>query len=330
MIFDPIYLLFMVPALLLSLFASWRTKAAFNKYSRVLSASGLTGAQAAQRMLSQAGITDVSIVAHRGRLTDHYNPVTKTLALSEPVYGQPSIADGLQRLFAARVERLLVLPLYPQYSAATTGSTFDAVTAALRRWRWVPELRFINHYHDHESYIAALAESIRVHQARHGVPERLLFSFHGLPKHYFLAGDPYYCHCHKTARLVALQLGLQQQQWEVSFQSRFGPREWLQPYTAQVLKDLAKKKTGRVDVACPGFVSDCLETLEEIAIEARGDFLKAGGGELHYIPCLNERDDWIHALTDIVLKNVLGWSNTATADSLKSSRDRALQLGAKK
>lgn len=233
-------------------------------------------------------------------------------------YGQPSIKAGLERLFAARVERLLVLPLYPQYSAATTGSTFDAVSAALRRWRWVPELRFINHYHDDEGYIAALAESIRVHQARHGVPERLLFSFHGLPQHYFLAGDPYYCHCHKTARLVAAQLGLQDGQWEVSFQSRFGPRAWLQPYTDKVLRQWGKAGAD-VQVVCPGFAADCLETLEEIQMLNREQFLAAGGGRFSYIPALNDEPMHIDALADLIEAHAAGWDE-AGRDLEQSAR----------
>jgi protoporphyrin/coproporphyrin ferrochelatase len=150
-----------------------------------------------------------------------------------------------------------------------------------------------------------------------------------VPRRTLDRGDPYHCECLKTGRLIAEQIGLKPDAFTVAFQSRFGRAEWLKPYTAEVIADLARKKTGRVDVACPGFVSDCLETLEEIAIEAKVEFLKAGGKELHYIPCLNERDDWLHALTDITLKNLLGWNSSPTPDGLKASRERALQLGAK-
>lgn len=246
-------------------------------------------------------------------------------------YGQPSIAAMLERLFEARVRRLLVLPLYPQYSAATTGSTFDAVTAVLSRWRWVPDFRFINHYHDDEGYVSALVESIRLHQVRHGVPERLLFSFHGLPKHYFLAGDPYFCQCQKTARLAAVQLGLQETQWTVAFQSRFGPREWLKPYTDKLLKSWAKAGIGHVQVVCPGFSADCLETLEEIQFLNRGIFRDAGGREFSYVPALNDQPHHIDALADIIEHNCRDW-HPDPGDSeheLAESKRRAQRLGAK-
>jgi ferrochelatase len=241
-------------------------------------------------------------------------------------YGQPSIPAAIDRLFEAGVSRLLVLPLYPQYSAATTGSTFDAVTAALRKWRWVPELRFINHYHDDEGYIAALAESIRVHQARHGGPERLLFSFHGLPRHYFRAGDPYFCHCQKTARLVAAQLGLQDAQWAVAFQSRFGPREWLKPYTDKLLREWAKAGVGHVQIVCPGFAADCLETLEEIQMQNRDLFRGAGGGEFSYIPALNDQPGHVDVLVELIERHCRGWDDSGR-DGEERKR-RALRLGA--
>ena len=187
-------------------------------------------------------------------------------------YGTPSIASALAFLRAANVRRLLVFPLYPQYSAATTGSTLDAVADVLKGWRWVPELRFINHYHDDAAYVEALADSVRRHQQQHGRPDRLLISFHGLPKQYFLAGDPYFCHCQMTARVLAERLGLNPDQYAVSFQSRFGPREWLQPYTDKLLLQWAKTGIGNVQVICPGFSADCLETLEEIAMLNRGSF----------------------------------------------------------
>ena len=246
-------------------------------------------------------------------------------------YGQPSIAGALDRLFAMNVRRLLVLPLYPQYSATTTGATFDAVARVLQTWRWVPELRFVGHYHDAEGYIAALVEGIRLHQARHGVPERLLFSFHGLPKHYVLAGDPYFCQCQKTARLVAAQLGLQETEWAVSFQSRFGPREWLKPYTDKTLRSWARAGIGHVQVVCPGFSADCLETLEEIEILNRGIFRDAGGREFSYIPALNDQPHHIDALVEIIERHCGGWSDPGDAQlqrELAETKRRALQLGA--
>ncbi len=245
-------------------------------------------------------------------------------------YGKPSIREKLLALKQQGCDRILLLPLYPQYSASTTATVFNTAFETLGRMRNQPALRTVRHFHDHEGYIKSSAQNIQDYWFKHGRGDHLVLSFHGVPRRTLDLGDPYHCECLKTGRMIAEQIGLKPDFYSVTFQSRFGRAEWLKPYTAETIKALAKKKTGRVDVVCPGFVSDCLETLEEIAIEARTDFLTAGGKELHYIPCLNERDDWIHALTDIVLKNVLGWNNTATADNLKTSRDRALQLGAKK
>jgi ferrochelatase len=249
-------------------------------------------------------------------------------------YGNPSIAAALAELRAAGARRLLVLPLYPQYSATTTASTFDAVAAELRTWRWLPELRFVTQYHDDPGYLDALTAHIRA--ARADQPgERLLFSFHGLPKRNLLAGDPYHCQCHKTARLVAERLGLQSDQWAVTFQSRFGRAEWLQPYTSVLLADWAKSGVTSVDVACPGFAADCLETLEEIAIENRQAFLEAGGERYRYLPALNDDPAHIEALVDLIGRHAAGWpefaadydANALAADRA-ATRDRALALGA--
>ncbi len=249
-------------------------------------------------------------------------------------YGNPSIAAALAELRAAGVRRLLVLPLYPQYSAATTASTFDAVAAELRTWRWLPELRFITHYHDDSGYLDALATHLGA--ARADQPgERLLFSFHGLPKRNLLAGDPYYCQCHKTARLVAERLGLQPEQWAVAFQSRFGPAEWLQPYASVLLTTWAKAGIKSVDVACPGFAADCLETLEEIAIENRRLFLAAGGERYRYLPALNDDPAHIAALIALIGRHAAGWPEFAVdydaatlAAERAAARQRALALGA--
>ena len=222
-------------------------------------------------------------------------------------YGNPSIRSALARFRDANVQRVLVLPLYPQYSAATTASTFDAVTSELQSWRWVPELRFINHYHDDPAYISALSESIRLHWAKNGVPEKLMFSFHGLPKNYFLSGDPYYCECQKSARLVAEQLELDEEQWQVSFQSRFGPMEWLKPYTDEVLEKWARQGISNVQVICPGFAADCLETLEEIQIQYRGLYLNAGGKQFSYIPALNDSQAHIDLLSSLITRHCGGW-----------------------
>ncbi|MFW6380367.1 MAG: ferrochelatase [Halorhodospira sp.] len=251
-------------------------------------------------------------------------------------YGNPSIAAALRRLREAGARRILVLPLYPQYSASTTGSTFDAVVRELMGWRWVPELRTIGEYHDDPGYIAALAQSIRDHWAREGRGERLLFSFHGVPERYVLDGDPYFCQCHRTARLVAEQLELPEGTWEVSFQSRFGNEEWLKPYTDEAVVGLAREEGVRhLDVICPGFAADCLETLEEIAGENREYFEAAGGERLAYIPALNDRADHLDALAQLVLQHAQGWPEAAETRDWEADRrelaeiaERAQQLGA--
>jgi len=244
-------------------------------------------------------------------------------------YGTPSIADKLQQLKAQNCDRILLLPLYPQYSASTTATAFDEAFARLAQMRNQPAVRTVRHFHDHTGYIGALAQNIRDYWMKNGRPAQLVMSFHGVPRFTLDKGDPYHCECQKTGRLLAEALQLKPEQYHVTFQSRFGRAEWLKPYTAEVLTRLGKQKTERVDVVCPGFVADCLETLEEIAIEGKTLFIQAGGREYHYIPCLNERDDWIQALTDIVLKNLLGWASSGSDESLESSRLRAMAMGAK-
>jgi len=211
-------------------------------------------------------------------------------------YGNPSIASSLEEL--RNVERIIVLPLYPQYSGTTTGSSFDAVADVLKTWRIVPDLRFIANYHDNSAYINALIAQIKSYWNQHGVAEKLLFSFHGIPQRFVIAGDPYADQCHKTAKLIAL--GLEIENWEVVFQSRFGREKWLEPYADHKLITLAKDGIKRVDVVCPGFAADCLETLDEINRENRDIFLKAGGEEFHYIPALNYNDEHIEALVEIL------------------------------
>jgi ferrochelatase len=252
-------------------------------------------------------------------------------------YGAPAVADALESLRAQGVRRLLILPLYPQYSGSTTGSTFDATAAALSRWRWLPELRMITQYHDHPAYIAALAASVREHWAENGRGEHLLMSFHGLPRRYLTAGDPYHCHCHKTARLLARELGLQAGSWTISFQSRVGREEWLRPYTDETVQALGNKGIRSLDVICPGFSADCLETLEEIAMQNRDFFIEAGGTELNYIPALNARDDHLELLTDLVLTHAQGWPETGAGFSSEHARrdaeaaaSRARALGAQR
>ncbi len=218
-------------------------------------------------------------------------------------YGKPSIQSGLKKLQQANAKKIILMPLYPQYSASTTASTFDAVVDVLKTWRDIPELHLVKHYHDMPDYIDALAESINEHWQQNYRAEKLLFSFHGIPKAYFDAGDPYYCECRKTARLVAEKLNLNEEEWILTFQSRFGPKEWLKPYTDVTLKELASTGTKNVYIICPGFSADCLETLEEINIRYRDLFLQAGGEKFTYIPALNDRPSHIHALANIILKH---------------------------
>src|SRR5690606_10635004 len=200
-----------------------------------------------------------------------------------------------------------VLPLYPQYAASTTGAVVDAVARFVQRVRNVPELRFVREFHSHAGYVGALAQSVRDYWMQTGRPDVLVMSFHGIPRRSCDRGDPYRNHCVATAKLLAAELALPAERYRVAFQSRFGRARWLEPYTAEVLAELGRARTARVDVICPGFVADCLETLEEIALEGKSIFLRAGGQSFHHIACLNERDDWIRALTDIADENLHGW-----------------------
>jgi len=259
-------------------------------------------------------------------------PVHVALGMS---YGNPSIPSALEQLHGAGARRIVVLPLYPQYSGTTTASVFDAATRNLSRRRWVPELRFITHYHDEPGYIASLAASVREYWQRHGRGDRLLLSFHGVPKSTLLDGDPYHCHCRKSARLLATALELGDDEWQVVFQSRLGRAEWLKPYADETIASLGSDGLERIDVLCPGFAADCLETLEETAIRNRALFRKSGGGELHYIPALNARDDHVSFLARLVEKHAQGWPETSAdwneselARERDRSRDRAVAMGA--
>lgn len=245
-------------------------------------------------------------------------------------YGTPSIAEVLNRLRDNGVERILLLPLYPQYSASTTATALDAALGWFARIRNQPELRTIRHFHDHPGYIQALEESVRSHWQRCGplgADDRLIISFHGLPRRSLDLGDPYYCECLKTGRLLAERLGLQTGQYIVCFQSRFGKAEWLQPYTAATLQTLAHQGVKRVDICCPGFVADCLETLEEIALEGKETFLAAGGRSYHYIPALNESPSWISALAGLVETHLHGWM-TSLPDDVEEQAASAIRARA--
>jgi len=249
-------------------------------------------------------------------------------------YGQPSIEQGLKELQAQGAERIMVLPLYPQYSGATTGSVADAVFNNLISWRWVPELRLLGAYHDDPEYIIAIAKSIRSHWKQKGQGDKLLISFHGMPKATLMAGDPYYCHCHKTARLIEEELELSEHQWEMAFQSRFGAAEWLQPYVSKRLKELPDEGVKHLTVICPGFAVDCLETLEEIAMEGKDDFIAAGGERFEYIPALNDSNEHVAFIAGRIAEQCSGWpelkkenTHVKVQQSLNRTKDFAAVAG---
>jgi ferrochelatase len=256
--------------------------------------------------------------------------VTVMLAMN---YGNPSIDRAIDRLRSENIQRLLVLPVYPQYSATTTASVFDRVTRSLSRLRWLPEVRFINDYHNEPAWLDAVADSIAAHHKQHGRAEKLLFSFHGIPRRNLMAGDPYHCQCRASARQIAERLELPDEAWMVSFQSRLGRAEWLKPYTDETVRRLAADGVKRVQVVCPGFSIDCLETLEEIAEENREEFIHAGGEALEYIPCLNDSQAHVQVMSELVAKQTRGWpefaGRKAVGDSELAARiERADQSAA--
>lgn len=263
----------------------------------------------------------VHSLQQRDKLRDFLGP--DVLVEAGMRYGNPSIHSALDALCEQGARRILVLPLYPQYCGATTASTFDALAADFRTRRWLPELRFITHYHDFDPYIDACCQAIREHWQSHGRAEKLVLSYHGVPKFYLDKGDPYFCECQKTSRLIAENLGLDENQVITTFQSRFGKAEWLQPYTDKTLQGLPSQGVKSVQVFCPGFAADCLETLEEIAVENRGYFLAAGGERFDYIPALNGNDAHIDALRQLIAQHLQGWSI-----DLNSDGGRALQANA--
>jgi len=257
----------------------------------------------------------------RGWLGERGHDVEVELAMR---YGEPSIASVLEALRERNMTRLLVLPLYPQYSASTTATAFDEIGRVLRGWRNLPELRWVRSFHDDPGYVEALAAQVTASWSRNGRSERLLMSFHGVPRRTLDLGDPYHCECHVTARLLAERLGLERGRWSVAFQSRFGRAQWLQPYTEPTLRGLARDGVRSVDVACPGFVSDCLETLEEIAVECRDAYFESGGADFQYVPCLNDSPGFIDALASIAERHLAGWPTRAERPSSPSAADEAL------
>jgi ferrochelatase len=243
-------------------------------------------------------------------------------------YGKPSIASVIDKMLSAGVRKLIVLPLYPQYSAATTGSTFDAIADEFKQRRWLPDFRFVSHYHDHSGFIHAITNRIKAHWAEHGRTDKLLFSYHGMPQKYLENGDPYHCECHKTTRLIAEQLGLAPSEYLTTFQSRFGRDPWLQPYTDETLKALPQQGVKSVQIICPGFSSDCLETIEEIGGENCEYFLEAGGERYEYIPCLNAEPDHIELMRTLIEEQAKDWLTAQTQDA-QQTQDLAIALGAK-
>ena len=249
-------------------------------------------------------------------------PIKVALAMS---YGNPSVAQTIEQLQREGVRRLLVLPLYPQFSATSTGSVLDAVAGSIMKMRWPPELRIINDYHDDPGYIEALAQSIEHWWATNGRGDKLLLSFHGIPERYRDAGDPYFCQCQATARLLGARLQLDERHMAVSFQSRLGRERWLHPYTDATVRQLAADGVRKLDVACPGFAVDCLETLEEIAMQNRDFFVGAGGETLRYIPALNDSPGQLQSLTSLVLRHTQGWPEFAADYDAAANRQRRIQ-----
>lgn len=245
-------------------------------------------------------------------------------------YGEPSIETQLRALKAAGCTRILVLPLYPQFAASTTASVMDEVARCLTHWRNLPELRYVRSFHDDPGYIAALESRVRQHWMKHGQGDLLVMSFHGTPQHALDRGDPYHCECQTTARLLAQALGLPPEAWKLTFQSRFGKAQWLQPYTQPTLETLARHGLKKVDLICPGFAVDCLETLEEIALECKQAFLAAGGQAFQYIACLNDQPEWIDALSTIARQHLGNWLTQTVPDAptLEARAARAKALGA--
>ncbi len=248
-------------------------------------------------------------------------PIRVALAMR---YGETSVAHAIEQLHREGVRRLLVLPLYPQYSATSTGSVLDALADSIKSMRWPPELRIVNDYHDEPAHIEALATSIEAWWQANGRGEKLLLSFHGIPERYLHAGDPYFCQCHATARLLRERLGLTDDRLLISFQSRVGRERWLHPYTDATVRQLAAEGVRKLDVACPGFAVDCLETLEEIAMQNRDFFIAAGGADLRYIPALNDSPAQVESMAALVLKHTQGWPEFATGYDAAAARQRQL------
>ncbi len=242
-------------------------------------------------------------------------------------YGTPSVDDALTELEQHNVRRLLIIPMYPQYSGTTTASVFDEVANRLQRTRWLPELRFINQWCDEPGYIKVLANSVKKYWAENGKNDLLVTSYHGIPMRYLLNGDPYHCLCHKTTRLLAEELAIDPSKTKVVFQSRVGKEEWLQPYCDETMKRLPKDGVTKIDVISPAFAADCLETIEEIEGENREYFMENGGESFNYIPCLNDDAEHMQFMADLVGKHIQGWPE-ADANRNKAKEDEHYQVSA--
>lgn len=244
-------------------------------------------------------------------------------------YGNPAIQDVMEEFRQQHYRYLMVLPMFPQYSATTTASVFDEVNRILKNWRLLPQLRIPLHYHDNSSYIEALAMSVESSWQKNGRGQKLLMSFHGLPQRYHRAGDPYYCECMKTARLLADRLGLEESDWQAAFQSRFGREPWLQPYFDKTLQKLPSSGVKSIDVICPGFAADCLETLEEVAEQDRELFMQAGGERYHYIPALNDQDSHVKMLAEMVQNEARNWMVELEKYNVPDQIEKRLKLAMK-
>lgn len=296
-------------------------------------------AQAYQRVWSEQGSP---LMAGSAGLTQRINDRIQTVfgdkvqTVLAMRYGNPSIKQGLEQLRDSGADRIIVLPLYPQYSGATTGTVAEEVFRQLMSWRWIPELHMLGAYHDDPGYIKAIAASVQDNWSKNGKGDKLLISFHGMPKATLINGDPYFCQSHKTARLIADELNLDEDEWELAFQSRFGAAEWLKPYAAERWVALPKEGVKHLTVVCPGFSIDCLETIDEIAFEGREDFISAGGERFDYVPCLNDSSDHVDFMTERLQKLLTVVQGEEQVDleldaqKLEESRKFAIACGATK
>ena len=295
-------------ALLYGVILPWRPRRVARKYRLIWSPGGSPLRDLSERLRAEL----TAVLAQR-----MLAPLSVELGM---LYSAPDVGGALQRLRDSGAQRILVLPLFPQYCGATTGAVFDQVSAELRRWRGVPELHFIADYHDHPGYIDALRASVSEHWQAHGRTGHLLMSFHGVPERYVQQGDPYFERCQSTARLLADELLLRDGEWSVSFQSRFGPAGWLKPYTSTVLTAMPARGVREVTLLCPGFAVDCLETLEEIDLENRAAFMRAGGVRYHYVPALNARPGHANCLADLIAQHCQGWTHAGHGQLPRAAR----------